>query len=288
MLPDVAILQIFDFYIMNEDQVDAYRIQAWQTLAHVCRNWRMIVFDSLRRLKLRLLCTSKTPIPVRKTLEVWPLLPIVVRNVVPVAWSTDETLKVLEHNDCICQLQLDAGFPSSNSQWENLLKAMQKPFPALEHLTLNPSNGTVAVVPVSLLGGSAPSLKTFSLHNIPFPGLPNLLLSTTHLVYIDLWYIPHSGYISPKAMVTCLSTLTRLETLRIGFKYPQIYPDQNGQRLPPQVRTLLPAVTNFWFQGVSEYLEDLLARVDTPLLKKTCFVLEHLKVAIVNDLSTST
>ena len=34
MLPDVALLRIFDFYIMNED-----RIEAWHTLVHVCREW---------------------------------------------------------------------------------------------------------------------------------------------------------------------------------------------------------------------------------------------------------
>ena len=72
-------------------------------------------------------------------------------------------------------------------------------------------------------------------------------------------------------MVSCLSTLTRLDTLRIGFKYPQIYPDQNGQRPLPQIRTLLPALTKFWFQGICEYLEDLLARIDTPLLDETGF-----------------
>jgi hypothetical protein len=31
-------------------------------------------------------------------------------------------------------------------------------------------------------------------------------------------------------------------------------------------RTLLPVLTEFWFSGVSEYLEDLMARIDVPLL----------------------
>jgi len=46
---------------------------------------------------------------------------------------------------------------------------------------------------------------------VPYPGLPKLLSSATHLVTLHLLNIPHSGYISPEAMVTALSTLTRLE-----------------------------------------------------------------------------
>ncbi len=31
---------------------------------------------------------------------------------------------------------------------------------------------------------------------IPFPGLPNLLLSATHLVVLHLWNIPNSSYLA--------------------------------------------------------------------------------------------
>ena len=58
-------------------------------------------------------------------------------------------------------------------------------------------------------------LQDLYLTRIEFPGLPKLLLSVTHLVRLTLWDIPHSGYFSPEAMVTCLSVLTRLEKLRI-------------------------------------------------------------------------
>ena len=44
MLPDVALLEIFDFY---EDEI---RIEAWHTLVQVCRKWRNLVFGSPRRL----------------------------------------------------------------------------------------------------------------------------------------------------------------------------------------------------------------------------------------------
>lgn len=54
MLPEIALLDIFDFY--------GHEIDAWHTLVHVCRKWRIIVFGSPRRLDLRLLCTASTPV----------------------------------------------------------------------------------------------------------------------------------------------------------------------------------------------------------------------------------
>jgi hypothetical protein len=117
-----------------------------------------------------------------------------------------------------------------------------------------------------LLGGSAPRLRTLFLHNISFLGLPNLLLSATHLANLWLFDIPHSGYLSPEAMATCLSTLTSLETLRLEFESPQSSPEQENRHSPPPTRSVLPVLVSFWFKGVNEYLEELVAQIDTPRL----------------------
>jgi len=90
-------------------------------------------------------------------------------------------------------------------------------------------------------------------------------LSATHLVELHLSNIPHSGYFSPEVMVTGLSALTRLEYLEIVFESPRSRPDRR-RRPPPPTRTLLPVLTCFEFKGVSEYLDDLVARIDAPLL----------------------
>jgi hypothetical protein len=155
---------------------------------------------------------------------------------------------------------------------------MQQPFPELTVLTVLAlqfwrSDKTMSAIPNSFLGGSAPQLRILTLHSIPFPGLPNLLFSATHLVYLGLLGIPRSGYISPEEMVACLSVLNELKTLIIDIESTQSRPDRN--RSPrPQTRALLPALTELQFYGASEYVEDLVARVDTPLLDKltiSCF-----------------
>jgi len=123
------------------------------------------------------------------------------------------------------------------------------------------------VVPDSFLGGSAPHLRYLAFIRIPIPFsvLEKLLLSAPNLVRISHYDIPHSGYFSPKEMVTSLSALTSLKLLSIKFKSPQSRPPREGRPSPP-TRSVLPALTKLAFTGVSEYLEDLVTRIDAPLL----------------------
>ena len=112
---------------------------------------------------------------------------------------------------------------------------------------------------------------------IPFPGIPKLLLSATHLVDLRYENIPHSGYISPEAIVAVLSTLTSLERLSLGFESPQSRPHWAHRRLPPPTRSVLPVLTSFWFKGACEYLEDVVIRINAPQL-------EHLYIALFNQI----
>jgi hypothetical protein len=106
MLPDVALLEIFDCYVnqaREEEEGTWTKIQAWHTLVHVCRKWRTIVLGSPRRLDLRLFCTDKTP--VKETLAVWPPLPIVIGHFGQPT-QMDNIIVALEHNDRVCQIRL--------------------------------------------------------------------------------------------------------------------------------------------------------------------------------------
>ena len=264
MFPDVALLEIFHFYM------DEASIGAWRTLVHVCQKWRIVVFGSPRRLNLRLHCKSRTP--VREMLDVWPLLPIVVSSDDYNKWGKDNIVEALKHNDRICEVDV-CDIPGL--ELEDVLVAMHQPFPALTRLRLRPVDETAPVVPASFLGGSTPGLRSLRLYNIPFPGLPTLLLSAAHLVHLELWKIPDSTHISPETMVTCISTLTRLERLEIGFTFPPSHPDRRSQVPPPQTRTLLPVLTELRFFGFGGYVDDLVAQIDAPLLNILTIALFH-------------
>ncbi|KAI0270855.1 hypothetical protein BGY98DRAFT_233487 [Russula aff. rugulosa BPL654] len=69
-------------------------------------------------------------------------------------------------------------------------------------------------------------------------------------------------------MVTCLSTLIRLEFLMLCFESPRPLLEWERQRTSSSTRTLLPSLTRFTFKGVGEYLEVIVGRIDAPLLAK--------------------
>jgi len=258
VLPDDVLLEIFDFYVLQLE-TSWWRKDGWITLVHVCQKWRDVVFRSPRRLNLQLVCTARTPV---KTLDIWPPLPVVIEQLFDSTRDMDNVLAALEHNDRICKITFWA-LPSAQ---EKALAAMQEPFPALTYLDLRSSGGTPPITPNPVLGGSAPHLRVLTLDSISIRGLPKLLLSATDLVVLNLYSIPHSAYISPDTLVTCLSASSRLKFLDLGFKSPLSRPDRKHRRLPPTAHTALPALTTLVFKGASEYLEDIVARIDAPLL----------------------
>ena len=262
MLPDLILLEIFHFYV---DRTAS--LEVWQTLVHVCRKWRNIVFGSPRRLHLQLLCSNETP--VRETLDVWPSLPIVMKYHgypdLPTS-DVDNVVEALEHHERLCQVTL---WDVPSPQLEKFSAVMKEPFPVLTHLWLKLNDDEAApvhVIPDSFLGGSAPRLQLLFLNRVPFPGLPKLLISATDLVHLELHNIPHSGYILPEAIATCISTSTSLKRFVLKFESPRSRPILESRRPPLQARPVLPALIDFSFTGVSEYLEDLVARIDAPLL----------------------
>ena len=261
VLPDDVLLEIFNFYMKKHTYYgDKRRAEAWQSLVHVCRRWRSLVLGSPRRLNLQLYFGPKTSIS--DTLDVWPALPLIVGGHMALSSGTDNVIAALGQANRVCQVKL---WHLAGWQLEQVLAAMPVSFPELTHLRLFSDGETVPVIPDSFLDGSAPLLRFFELDGIPFPGLPNLLLSATHLVTLYLSNIPHSGYISPESIVALLSVLSSLEWLSLVFQSPQSRPDHETRR-PPSKLSVIPALHYFLFKGVIEYLEDLVTDIDTPQL----------------------
>ena len=270
MLSDEVLLEIFDFCQQNYYTDDVFEeltgVWDWHILVHVCQRWRQVVFASPLRLNLQIRCTYGTP--VRKNLDIWPTLPISIQYLDPDSWSNEgiyeDAITALEHPDRVSAIGL---WVVTGQQLQNIFTMMHEPFPALTHLALSNYGSNSPALPPEFLGGSAPCLQTINLHGIPFPALPTLLLSTSNLVTLYLSNIPQTGYIPPEALAPALATLTRLRYLKIGFQSPASRPAQIY--LPPVTRTVLPALTDFNFFGVQEYLEDFIARIDAPLLADT-------------------
>ena len=286
MLHDDVLLEIFDFYVgVDLLSQKGIPVDMWRTLVRVCRRWRSLVFGSPRRLKLRLVCLSRTR--TRKRLDAWPTLPLIIQGHTS-SFVMDNLIAALERKDRVCKIDLtyyDSLEPGK------FWAAMREPFPNLTHLCLEarteptsrngnltpdwgpPEPPRVQDVSDSFLGGSAPRLQSFRINAVRLQGLQKLLLSATHLIDLHLFDIP--DYISSQRMVTCLSVLTGLQTLSLAFQR-DIYPSYQESRHPPSpTRVVLPALRYFQFTGAGKYLENLVALIDAPELDKLTISLNY-------------
>ena len=265
-LPDNVLLEIFDFYL-DVDQwlgfIDGKGHEdLWHPLVHVCRRWRCVVSASPRRLNLRLLCTEARPVQ----RDIWPEFPIAISAEIPRPRRSRSqgifniVAALMQHHDRICQISI---WDIPNSLLEQL--AAMKPFPALTHLALWRTDERAPILLDSFLEGSAPCLRSLLFDSIPFPALGRLLLSSCDLFELCLDKIPHSGYISPDVLVSSLSGLTRLEYLVLKFQSPRSRADRESRAPPPLTPVLLPTLSYLRFKGDSEYLEDMLSRMNPPL-----------------------
>lgn len=236
----------------------------WYDLVHVCRRWRCIVFAFPGYLGLGLKCKSKTHM--QAALEIWPALPhsvCICANLNGKGTDEDDIIGALEHRDHVAGISL---WGLKRSQLNKCIALLQEPFPVLRSLSLEADQRAKIVLPDAFLGVSAPLLRWISLRGIRFQ---TKLLSSIHdLFYLELEDIPTTGkgHISPDAMTTCLSPLTKLQSLTISFLRQTSSPYITDQNPPPSTHIVLPALTYLSLFGPYGYLDYLVGRVDAPLL----------------------
>ena len=153
-----------------------------------------------------------------------------------------------------------------------LLELMNKPFPRLEDLSLlstttEETSVTGLVLPEAL---KVPFLNRLSLHGIGLPKLSSMIALST----LSLTHIRDSCYFAPGHLVSQLQGLHCLEEMSIGFAIPIPLPSSEGELLPTPIPPVtLPALRRLTFRGMSVYLDNLVAQINTPLLKQLSLTL---------------
>ncbi len=292
MLPEDMLLEIFDFYRLDDIELPFGRLWGWHRLAHVCRKWRHVVTVSPRRLGLQILCGSGGA-PIEPIMDAWPTLPLSVFYYDPKFRSLSKNIIVaLRRPDRVCQID----FTLSSSLIRSIVSTIQEPFPELEciRIKVQDTTGRPLAFRGSFLGGSAPRVRDIHLDGvaIPFPAMRQVLLSTNSLVRLRLLNITNYVYFSPVDLVNALSTLIHLELLAISFRSPAFRPPlpppppstMTGRPRAAKRTTTLSSLTNLYFDGAHEYLEELISQIDLPslrdkisikLFKKIAFEIPH-------------
>ena len=264
-LDDDILLEIFSCYRL-EDEDNWYLRLSWRKLVHVCRRWRHLIYEESSYMDMCLLLTNHSPSmgPPSHLLH----LPLVIacsdRTKTTIRNGEDNIHLGLQQHDRVRRVFLRA--PSSSLRmW---LEPMNKHFPRLRDLSLfsTTTEETSLVLPELL---QAPDLHHLSLHGV---GLPNRspLSSMISLSILSLTHIQGCCYFPPGHLVTQLRGLPYLEELSIGFAVPIPLPNSEGNLFssptPPVI--MLHTLRRLTFRGEDDYLDDLVAQINTPLLKR--------------------
>jgi hypothetical protein len=269
ILNDDVLLRIFHLYRLAgpDEYEDGHGVTIawshqrwWYKLAHVCRLWRNIIFESPSRLDLHLYCTKG--VPVEEMLAHSPPLPLTIdyHTMGPREMTAEDEsgiLLALSYRDRVRHIDFWM-LPTVGK----FITVMDDQFPILERMHIY--SRTEVVLPVTF---QAPHLRHLRLWRASLPIESPLLTTTaTGLVTLSLLNIPASAYLPPSYILTRLSLMAQLERLFIGFKSPIPSRDVERQSRQTLDTITLPNLRWFVFHGVSAYLEILVARISAPSL----------------------
>lgn len=262
-LNDDVLLSIFKHYRPDNESIREFRL--WSKLAHVCRRWRRLIYESAFHLDAYILCTEGAP--VADMLSHLAPLPLVINYQSTNIRARDElgiSRALRLHNRV---RRVDLHIPSSSLR--KLLVIMDEPFQILEHLSLSsPGQDASLVLPNTLL---APNLRYLTLNGVNFSSELSLLSSTVSLVTLTLENIRESGYFLPGHLVTRLRSFRQLQELSICFSMP--LPNSGTLLNAIETHVTLPKLKRFTFRGVTVYLENLVAQIRAPVLERLSITL---------------
>ncbi|KAI0263969.1 hypothetical protein BC834DRAFT_284129 [Gloeopeniophorella convolvens] len=293
VIDDDALLGVFRSYVAyytNSWELGPQH-RSWHRLAHVCRRWRTLILSSASHLNLRVSLSEHSlgkAIP-----EYFLRIPIILEyqcrhGATPAVRDADfadtNQDSHAPHNQILILLERHADRLDSVhltylplSTLNKFVLAMDRYYPILERLVIAPHTGgrPNLMLPARF---HAPSLRQFTIEGISLPLVLQTPASAPDLVILCLFNIPEYGRFPVGSLVEWLSAMPHLEDLWISFSSTDFRGlQETGTSHTPlnSSLTTLPSLNLLGFKGASAYLDGLLARLDTPLLRKLSVHLSH-------------
>ncbi|KAI0258965.1 hypothetical protein BC834DRAFT_908746 [Gloeopeniophorella convolvens] len=304
-VPDDVLLNVFDFYRLAAPcpavgaGVTGWT-WPWQSLARVCWRWRRLILSSPKRLRLDFLLTYGAPFT--SILHLPPDFalefdfsdeeygdeddddPAIAGKLI--SWAPADfdgvALVFRERPERIRKINLLA----HGSDIRKLFAALTGPTPQLESLQVHAANWPwpLQVFPDNFLEGSAPALRMIELTGVlpPLPSAPHI----THFEFTLEFGLPED----PPSLFDYLGEhvrqMSQLETLLLHCQaYDSL--SAGAQNLSPPVGppTVLPALSRFYFYGLSAHLEVFTCRLVAPMLEDLHIHFEDRSLLAVPSLS---
>jgi hypothetical protein len=270
-LPDEVILEMFDFYRQGIEPYDHHWKEkyAWLNLAHVCRNWRAVVFASSSRLGLSITVGPEKPGHI-KTILSGPL-PILIdykcmyRDITNSAlWRMRSALHIRDRVHGI-------SFEGTKANFDKFFKVTNCAFPELESLVLQFIYGDEPRLPDTFLRGpdlSELSLRRLLLSDVSLASITGFLLSATALTDLSLLIDTAFGPSPETSLLACFQGMPFLRSLNLYISSSPSDSDSPSQASTPKFIVPLSTLTFFSYIGHSKFLEDLVAGISAPSLRE--------------------
>ncbi|KAH9169796.1 hypothetical protein EDB89DRAFT_1391699 [Lactarius sanguifluus] len=262
-LDDDILLGIFNHYLPVARDNWKPRL-GWFELAHVCRRWRHLIYESAFHLDAYILCTKGAPVV--DLLPLLPPLPLVIAYQFTTVRAQDEL--EISHALRLRNRVRRVSLRIPPSSLRKLLVLLEEPFLRLEHLSLSSKfDGDMTLtLPKTFL---APNLRHLKLHGVHLQSELPLLSSTDSLVTLTLENIRD---FLPKHLFTRLGSFRQLEELSIDFFNPLGHSSAERELFffldALETPATLLKLKRFTFRGISAYLEGIIAQIRAPHLEQ--------------------
>jgi hypothetical protein len=282
---DDLLVEIFDFCRLDNISPNTYPRNWWYTLAHVCQQWRRVLFATPTRLGITLVCKSRTPVA-DLLANSPPSLPLVVYWGNPGTFDTEDSVKsavvALGDRDRVRRITLRV----SEKSLCMAFSSMRGCFPTLETLQLCCSSEFGLDKNTALSSPfEAPNLRHLQLSDLKLlpPSLIGTVVTRPSVVSFSIGDIS----MGPDTLMTYLALMPQLKVLKVGvsFSIPSEQTERKERELcgggqPKLAQLALTDLEEFEYQGTSIYLEAVAARIGLPFLKK-------LSITITNKVDES-
>ncbi|KAI0258627.1 hypothetical protein BC834DRAFT_847254 [Gloeopeniophorella convolvens] len=288
-VPDDVLLNVFDFYRLAAPSpagAGAGWTWPWHSLVRVCRRWRQLILSSPKRLRLDFLLTYGAPYASILRLPPEFALKFDFSDEVYgdddsdeddndsdlagvlITWAPEDfdgvALAFREHPKRIRKINLLA----HGSDLRKLFAALTGPTPQLESLRVHATNWPwpFQVFPDDFLKGSTPALCRIELTGVlpPLPSAPHI----THFEFCLEHGVPRDPPSFLDNVVEHVRQMSQLETLHFYCEaYGSVPTGAHNQSPPIGPPTVLPALSRFFFFGLSIHLEVFTCRLVVPMLE---------------------